>query len=115
MGLHIDFEAHSYYMGFAIKKNKGAKWEAYTDNGNTYQIDVLEARTLEQLKHKICDYHLKQHNGYGERLAKRLIEYIRNELREERISYGELAELKELEPYINKNDVELLQAVGKGQ
>ncbi len=40
------------------------------------------------------------------------LEYLRNELRNERISYGELAELTELIPYIDKNDVELLEAAG---
>lgn len=49
---------------------------------------------------------MKQHE-----IAKRL-EYLRNELREERISYGELAELTELIPYIQPDDVELLEAAG---
>ena len=44
-------------------------------------------------------------------ITKRL-EYLRNELRNERISYGELAELESLIPYIDKNDIELLQAAG---
>lgn len=40
------------------------------------------------------------------------LEYLRGELRAERISYGELIELTELSPYIDKNDVELLEAAG---
>ena len=44
--------------------------------------------------------------------AKIRLEYLRNELRAERISYGELAELQSLIPYIDKGDVELLEAAG---
>jgi len=40
------------------------------------------------------------------------LEYLRGELRGENISYGELAELQSLIPYIDKNDVELLEAAG---
>jgi hypothetical protein len=40
------------------------------------------------------------------------LEYLRGELRAERISYGELAELQSLVPYIDKGDVELLEAAG---
>jgi len=45
------------------------------------------------------------------KITKRL-EYLRNELRNERISYSELAALQSLAPYIDKNDVELLEAAG---
>lgn len=40
------------------------------------------------------------------------LEYLRQELRAERISYGELAELQSLAAYIAPNDVELLEAAG---
>jgi len=43
---------------------------------------------------------------------KNRLEYLRNELRKERISYGELLELQSLAEYIDKGDVELLQAAG---
>lgn len=43
---------------------------------------------------------------------KNRLEYLRAELRAERISYGELFELQSLIPYIDKNDVELLEAAG---
>lgn len=43
----------------------------------------------------------------GERL-----EYLRGELRAERISYGELAELQSLAEHIAPGDVELLEAAG---
>ena len=40
------------------------------------------------------------------------LEYLRQELREERISYGEITELESLAEYIEDNDVELLEAAG---
>jgi hypothetical protein len=43
---------------------------------------------------------------------KKRLEEIRKELRAERISYGELAELQALARYIDKDDKELLEAAG---
>ena len=43
---------------------------------------------------------------------KKRLEYLRNELRKECISYGEIFELQSLAEYIDKEDVELLQAAG---
>lgn len=40
------------------------------------------------------------------------LEYLRGEIRAERISYGEIAELKFLADYIDPSDVELLQWAG---
>ena len=40
------------------------------------------------------------------------LEYLRGELRAERISYGELAELQNLSEHIKSDDVELLEAAG---
>jgi hypothetical protein len=40
------------------------------------------------------------------------LEYLRQELRAERISYGELAELQSLKDHIAPGDVELLEAAG---
>jgi hypothetical protein len=40
------------------------------------------------------------------------LEQLRAELRAERISYGELLELQSLAEYIDKDDVELLEASG---
>lgn len=45
-------------------------------------------------------------------LARERLEYLRVELRAERISYGELAELQSLAEYIEPGDVELLEAAG---
>ena len=44
-------------------------------------------------------------------ILKRL-EYLRQELRAGLISYGEIAELQSLAPYIDPSDVELLEAAG---
>ena len=40
------------------------------------------------------------------------LEYLRGELRAERISYGELHELQSLAAFIQPDDVELLEAAG---
>lgn len=45
-------------------------------------------------------------------VIKKRLEYLRKELRHERISWSELHELQALIPYIDKNDVELLEAAG---
>ncbi len=43
---------------------------------------------------------------------KKRLEELRQELRAERISYGELAELEDLKDHIDPSDVELLAAAG---
>jgi hypothetical protein len=43
---------------------------------------------------------------------KERLEYLRQELREERISYEELIELESLTEFIDTSDVELLEAAG---
>lgn len=48
----------------------------------------------------------------GEKAAKKRLEELRKELRAEKISYGELAELESLKKYIDDDDLELLQAAG---
>ena len=61
----------------------------------------IQYNSIPELKGK------KQNKNITERL-----DYLRKELQAERISYGELAELQGLAPYIDKNDVELLEAAG---
>ena len=62
MSLHINFEPHSYYKGFAIEDYRAqasgvdGNWSAVTDNGNTYRVDMLEANTLKELKQLITEY-----------------------------------------------------------
>ena len=43
---------------------------------------------------------------------KKRLEEIRKEIRKEKISYGEIAELQGLAEYIEDNDVELLEWAG---
>jgi hypothetical protein len=43
---------------------------------------------------------------------KKRLEELRNELRNESISYGELIELQSLKQHIESDDVELLEAAG---
>lgn len=43
---------------------------------------------------------------------KERLEYLRGELRDENISYGEMAELESLKEFIEPGDVELLEAAG---
>ncbi len=43
---------------------------------------------------------------------KERLDYLRQELRAERISIGELIELQSLAKYIDKDDLELLEASG---
>ena len=43
---------------------------------------------------------------------KKRLEELREELRAERISYGELSELQNLAEHIDAGDVELLEAAG---
>lgn len=72
MNLSINFDAHSFYKGFAIYDNRDYtlqiqvlgpisryKWHAFTDNGNTYRIDELKAETLRELKQLITEYRSK--------------------------------------------------------
>jgi hypothetical protein len=54
----------------------------------------------------------KGHSTAEEIIHKARLEYLRGELRAERISYAELAELQELAAYIEPGDVELLEAAG---
>lgn len=50
--------------------------------------------------------------GMTKEKAEKRLEELRKELRAERISYAELAELQSLKKYIDKSDVELLEAAG---
>jgi hypothetical protein len=56
------------------------------------------------------------YNGYAysvvERYIKTELEYLRNEIVNERISYGEIAQLQSLAKYIDKDDVLLLEWAG---
>jgi hypothetical protein len=49
---------------------------------------------------------------YIKQRIKDRLEYLRGELRAERLSWGELSELQALAAYIDKDDTELLEAAG---
>lgn len=86
MSLHLNFEPHSWYKGFAIKKEEAptgehigrrghsiagsrrlnTTWRAFTDDGNTYQIVELHSSTLKQLKIYITEYRQRE----AERMAR---------------------------------------------
>lgn len=78
MSLHLEFEPHSWYMGFAIQDYRAeatgvdGKWSAVAANGNTYSIDMLEAETLKDLKQQIKQYRLNERERI-ERLYKGVI------------------------------------------
>ena len=119
MSMHLDFQPHSWYMGFAIQKTGIDKnditdypFNAYIANGNTYMVDDVHGATLDKVKTNIREYHLSKHNGYGERIAKRRLEQIRANLIAESVSYDELAELSRLREYIADDDVQLREAAG---
>lgn len=63
----------------------------------TREVAVMRRRDLNQYRRDAIDSRL---------------EYLRGELRAERISYGELAELQSLAQFIAPGDVELLEAAG---
>ena len=47
------------------------------------------------------------------KIIRKKLEYLRKQIRNENISYGEIVELQSLLQYIDKNDTELLQWTGK--
>lgn len=61
MSLHLNFEPHSWYMGWAIKPRKRLclnkkvwyAWEAVGVNGMTGYIQDAHAGTLKELKQQI--------------------------------------------------------------
>jgi hypothetical protein len=61
---------------------------------------------------KLEDGGMMAKGGMTPAKAKKRLEEIRKELRKESLSYGEIAELESLKKYIDKNDVELLEAAG---
>jgi len=45
-------------------------------------------------------------------LINQRLEYLRKQIQQENISYGEIAELQSLKEHIENNDIELLQWAG---
>lgn len=71
MSLHLEFEPHSWYMGWAIRDNQRTdypggrtwtniqpkRWTGYTADGDTYYIVERDAHTLRELKQQIKEWH----------------------------------------------------------
>lgn len=58
MSLHLEFDPHSWYKGWSIKKNAPKHileypWSAYTTNGMTGYTEEIHANTLRELKQQI--------------------------------------------------------------
>lgn len=67
MSLLLDFTVHSWYMGAAIRQSPpdnwlGAKWVAYIENGNTYNVDNVYGATLKAVKQAIKQYWQAEHD-----------------------------------------------------
>lgn len=60
----------------------------------------------------IATYNAQQVKDVMQATAKVRLENIREEIRQERVSFFELAELRSLKEYIEENDVELLEWAG---
>jgi hypothetical protein len=56
--------------------------------------------------------HFKERKKMIKKEIKEKLEYLRKEIKAERISYGEIAELQSLAKYIDGNDVLLLEWAG---
>lgn len=76
-----------------------------SDNGH-YDIDLSKDLPLPKLKITPLSSNLVRAT------IKARLEYLRQELRAGTMSYGEIAELQSLAEYIDKGDVELLEATG---
>lgn len=90
------------------------RWEDTDSCWGYYGSDGANGRYLRQCaREALLDAQIEDHGGvFGPLPVTSLLEYLRGELRAERISYGELAELAGLVPYIDAGDTELLEAAG---
>jgi hypothetical protein len=66
-------------------------------------------KTILSNNYKINLYHSNSYITQKSKAIVERLEYFREEIQNERISYGEIIELNNLKKYIDKNDVELLQ------
>jgi hypothetical protein len=68
MSLHLEFEPHSWYKGFAIKRqdliagpeDNQSYWYGVTPNGMTGFLVEFEAMTLRELKQQITEYNARE-------------------------------------------------------
>jgi len=104
--------AEDIKKAFAYDKSTG-KW-FWCDRDETNNLDAHHGpfdSFLDALEDAVAPYNVDEDEGKDDTVKERL-EYLRGELRAERISTGELLELQSLVPYIEEGDVELLEAAG---
>lgn len=83
-------------------------WETVDSCGGYYGSDGENGEYLKSCALEALEYAVEA----DQEAARKRLEYLREELRGERISQGELADLQGLAPYIEDGDVELLEAAG---
>lgn len=102
----------------ASGRNDRGMWRWSFKEGGTYEdvtstVRALEKRGLVELSYYTGGTGGMYVNDAGRAaLVKDRLEYLRQELRAERISTGELVELQSLAAHIGPDDVELLEAAG---
>jgi len=118
-----DSAPHGYLI-YVTPQNTNFKQHIWVEGGWYGHSDDAEVVAKQLRKNKQDDRRIPfyskvevrpatetQKNELTKEIKKRL-EHLRKELRAERISYGELVELKSLVKYIDHADVELLEAAG---
>lgn len=101
-------------MMYGVQKQVRGMAAGYR-NAPARWVQVLPPKKSYGARHGQSAY--TQYEGVAKRWKRELeardrLEVLRRELRAERISYGELAELESLKQYIEPGDVELLEAAG---
>ena len=96
-------------LGFETGEEIGGYARGSMGQMNGFNMKTVEITSVQQ----VLDYVNKQVIELNNTIvSKSRLEYLRTELRAERISTGELVELQGLIKYISNNDVELLEAAG---
>ena len=95
----LDECQYEVLIGFWIEEVQGHNLQDLSIN-LIEEVNAYEMATIDDAAELV-------HAGIAEKLEK-----LRAELQAERISTSELVELQELAPYIEENDVELLEAAG---
>lgn len=98
----------SPFTGLIVHEND---WSTTTGKHLNWIDGGNKKNRLNDTEFNIRLAHMLAHYGLDTEKKERL-EYLRGELRAARMSYGELAELQELIPYIEEGDTELLEAAG---
>lgn len=102
------FKNQKSYVDFIAKNIKKIKYTQIFLNDKNIEWAILYFKPNRQHK-------LKKNNLFKTTIKKEVkkrLEYLRKELKAERISYGELAELQSLSKYIDNSDTELLETAG---